>query len=72
MTPVEPSIKRRHLRTSRTTGTMIGSFTIPYCIEKISKPNMIPTRSDGAIFVKFFAQLLKSVGGHFFRSASPS
>jgi hypothetical protein len=62
MTPAEPSIKeRRHLSTSRTTGTMIGSFALPYCIEKKSKLKMMPMGSDALIFFKFVAQLLKSV-----------
>jgi hypothetical protein len=50
---------------------MIGLFAIPPCIEKKSKPKMIPMRSDAVIFVNFVAQLLKSVGGYFFWSAGP-
>ena len=44
---------------------MIGSFAIPHCIEKKNKPKTMPMRSDAVIFVKFVAQLLKSVGGYF-------
>jgi hypothetical protein len=49
---------------------MIGSFAIPHCIEKKNEPKTMPMRSDAVIFVKFVAQLLKSVGGYFFQSAA--
>ena len=67
----QASKERRHLSTFRTTGTRVGSFAIPYCIEKKSKPKTLPMRSDAVIFVEFVAQLLKSLGGYFFWSAGP-
>jgi hypothetical protein len=72
MTRAEPSIKREEpfefFQDYWYHDWIICHPTL-YCKEK--KPKMMQMRSDAVIFVKFVAQLLKSVGGYFIWSAGP-